>query len=59
MDNDTPPIKPKGTANKKYPQKLINNGKMDNRRTNNNQYIDRIRVKFFHESDEKNFRRNF
>jgi hypothetical protein len=50
-----PPIKPWGKADKKYLQKLINNGKVDNRHTNKNRCIDRIRVKFFHERDEKNF----
>ncbi len=59
MDDDTPPKKFWGKADKNYLQKLINNGKVDSRRTNENQYIDRIRVKFFHERDEKNFRRNF
>ncbi len=59
MDYDTPPIKPWGKADKKHLQKLIDDGKMDNRRTNENRYIDRIRVKFFRERDEKNFRRNF
>ncbi len=55
MDDDTPPIKPWGKADKKYLQKLIHKGKVDNRRTNKNRYIDRIRVKFFRKRDEKNF----
>ncbi len=56
----TPPtIKPWGKADKKYLQKLIDNGKVDNRRTNKNRYIDRIRVKFFRKHDKKNFQRNF
>jgi hypothetical protein len=59
MNDDTPPIKPWGKVDKKYLQKLIDDGKVDNRRTNESRYIDRIRVKFFRERDEKNFRRIF
>ncbi len=59
MDDDTPPIKTWGKADKKYLQELINNSKVDIRRTANNQYIDRIHVKFFRERDKKNFQRNF
>ncbi len=59
MDDDTPPIKPWRKADKKYLQELINDGKVDIRHTANNQYINRIRVKFFRECNEKNFRCNF
>jgi hypothetical protein len=59
MDDDTPPIKPWGKADKKYLQELIDDGKVDIRRTTNNRYIDRIHLKFFCKHDEKNFRCNF
>ncbi len=59
MDDDTPPIKPWGKAGKKYLQELIANGKVDIRRTADNQYIDRICMKFFSERNEKNFRCDF
>jgi hypothetical protein len=42
MDDDTPPNKVLGKSRQKYLQKLIDNGKVDNRHTNENQYIDRI-----------------
>ena len=53
------PIKPWGKDNKKFLQKLINEGKVDIRRTSDVRYIDRIRVKYFRERDVQNFRRNF
>ncbi len=59
MDDDTPPIKPWGKADKKYLQELIKDGKVDIRCTADNRYIDRIRVKFFRKCDEKNLQRNF
>ena len=59
MADDPPPIKPWGKANKEFLQELINEGKVDIRRTSDVRYIDRIRVKYFRERDVQNFRRNF
>ena len=59
MDIAPPPVKPWSSANKKYLQSLIDTGKVDITRSADTTYIDSVRVKYFRERDEHNFRRNF
>ena len=59
MDIAPPPVKPWSSANKKYLQSLIDTGKVDISRSADTTYIDSVRVKYFRECDEHNFRRNF
>jgi hypothetical protein len=54
-----PPIKPWGRADKDHLQELIDEGKVDIRRTADVRYIDLIRVQFFRGRDEHNFCHNF
>ena len=59
MDIDPPPVKPWSKDNKNYLQQLIDEGKVDIERSADTKYIDRVRVKYFRDRDELNFRRNF
>ena len=59
MDIDAPRVKPWSKANKDFLQELINTGKVDIGRSADTKYIDRVRVKYFRDRDEHNFRRNF
>ena len=59
MDIAPPPVKPWSSANKKYLQSLIDTGKVGISRSADTTYIDSVRVKYFRERDEHNFRRNF
>jgi len=59
MDIARPPVKPWSKENKNYLQELIDLGKVDIGRSADYKYIDRIRVKYFRNRDEHNFRRNF
>ena len=59
MDIDAPRVKPWSKANKDFLQELIDTGKVDIGRSADTKYIDRVRVKYFRDRDEHNFRRNF
>ena len=59
MDIDPPRVKPWSKENKDYLQELIDLGKVDIGRSADSKYIDRVRVKYFRDRDELNFRRNF
>ena len=56
---DAPAVKPWGIDNKKKLQQLINDGKVDISRTEDIDYIDSVRFKYYRERDKANFRRNF
>ena len=55
----TPPNKALGKSQQKLLQELIGEGKVDIACTSDTRYIDRVRHKYFHEHDVKNFHRNF
>ena len=59
MANDPPAVKPWGQQQKDALQDLINEGKVDLKRTDDLTYIDRVRHQHFRERDRDNFRRNF
>ena len=56
---DAPAVKPWCKDDKDKLQKLIDNGKVDISKTDNIEYIDSIRHKYFRERGNLNFRRNF
>ncbi len=56
---DAPPIKPWGQKQKDDLQKLIDTGKVDITKTDDFDYIDQVRHKYFRERKVDNFRRNF
>ena len=56
---NAPDVKPWGIVNKKKLQQLINDGKVDISRTEDIDYIDSVRFKYYREHDKANFRRNF
>ncbi len=58
-DAAAPSVKQWGKEDKDKLQKLIDDGKIDITRTNDTQYIDRVRHNHFRERDSVNFRRNF
>jgi hypothetical protein len=56
---DAPPIKPWGTANKNYLQKLIKKIKVNITKTANLANIHQVRFDHFRHHDSHNFPRNF
>ena len=56
---DAPSVKQWGKEDKDKLQKLIDDGKIDITKTDDTQYIDRVRHNHFRERDSVNFRRNF
>jgi len=56
---DAPAIKPWCKEDKHRLQRLIDDGRVDITRTNDIEYIDRVRHAHFRERDPVNFRRNF
>ncbi len=56
---DAPTVKPWCKDDKDKLQKLIDNNKVNITKTDNIEYIDTIRHKYFRERENLNFRRNF
>ena len=56
---DAPAVKPWGIDDKKKLQQLIDDGKVGISRTEDIDYIDSVRFKYYRERDTANFRRNF
>ena len=56
---DAPAVKPWGIDDKKKLQQLIDDGKVGISRTEDIDYIDSVRFKYYREHDKANFRRNF
>ena len=56
---NAPAVKPWGLDDKDKLQKLIDNGKVDISKTNNIDYINSIRHKYFRECDNGNFHHKF
>ena len=56
---DAPAVKLWGIDDKKKLQQLINDGKVDISRTEDIDYIDSVRFKYYRKCDKANFCRNF
>jgi CHASE1-domain containing sensor protein len=56
---DAPAVKPRCKEDKNKLQKLIDDGKVDIRKTEDTDYINSVRHKYFRERSDHNFRRNF
>jgi hypothetical protein len=59
MANDPPAVKPWGKEGRDTLQKLIDDGKVDITKTDDTDYIDRVRLQYFRQRDRDNCRRNF